>query len=67
MKPAEAIIEKLGGTRAAATLLGLPPSTVQSWKKAGHIPAKQQARVLSAASERRIELTLGDFIQQATA
>ena len=44
---AEAIIVKLGGTRKAARLLRKPHSTVQSWKKSGHIPAWHQNDVIA--------------------
>ena len=46
MKCAATIIDKLGGTRKAARLLGRPHSTVQSWKKSGFIPARAQADVI---------------------
>ncbi|OUJ16506.1 carph-isopro domain-containing protein [Acetobacter sp. DsW_063] len=38
MSVACSIIDGLGGTRPAAKQFGLPPSTVQSWKKSGFIP-----------------------------
>lgn len=41
------LFDRLGGTRAMAELLGEPPSTVQSWKSAGRIPAKKQPAVLA--------------------
>ena len=34
---ARTIIDDLGGTVAVATALGLPPSTVSSWKSSGRI------------------------------
>jgi hypothetical protein len=61
MSQADIIIDKLGGTRKAATILGLPPSTVQSWKVAGFIPAKHQATVLEKAVAAGISLTADDF------
>ena len=66
MTPAEAIIKKFGGTRPAAMLLGLPPSTVQSWIKAERIPAKRQPVVLAAAQENGIDLTPADFFPRVS-
>lgn len=61
MNVAAAIIQKFGGTRPAAERLGLPPSTVQSWKVAGRIPAQHQMHVLTAAAEGGINLQATDF------
>lgn len=61
MSYATRIVEKLGGTRKAAALLGIPPSTVQSWKDAGLIPAKHQQAVLAAARAGGIDLAPADF------
>ena len=61
MSYAERIIDKFGGTRKAASRLGLPPSTVQSWKDAGRIPAKHQPDVLAAAQEDNLGLKPEDF------
>lgn len=41
------LFDRLGGTRAMADALGEPPSTVQSWKAAGRIPAAKQPAVLA--------------------
>lgn len=65
MKTAELIIERFGGTRALARVLGKPPTTVQSWKDAGHIPAKHQGDVLAAATANGIPLTPADFFPPA--
>jgi hypothetical protein len=59
---AHIVIEKLGGTRKAAALLDLPPSTVQSWKRAGFIPAKHQRDILAKAEGAEIVLTASDLI-----
>ncbi|GAD09184.1 hypothetical protein GFGA_1d1179 [Gluconobacter frateurii NBRC 103465] len=41
MTKALVIIEEHGGTRPLARKLGLSPSTVQSWKRKGSIPASR--------------------------
>lgn len=41
MKTVHDIIAEMGGTRKAARLLSVPPSTVQSWKAKGRIPAER--------------------------
>ncbi|WP_375284862.1 carph-isopro domain-containing protein [Sphingobium yanoikuyae] len=38
MRNAAEIVEALGGTVAVANALGIAPTTVSSWKKAGRIP-----------------------------
>lgn len=65
MNAAEHIIETLGGTRKAAALLGLPASTVQSWKVAGVIPPRRQRAVLDVAKAAGVELKAEDFIPRA--
>jgi len=56
------LFDRLGGIRKAADLLGKPPSTVQSWKNAGRIPASEQPHVLFAAREAGIEITERDVL-----
>lgn len=63
MSYAARIIEKFNGTRKLAAAIGLPPSTVQSWKDAGLIPAKHQQAVLDKAREERIDLSPADFFE----
>ena len=65
MNAAERIIEKFGGTRPAAEALAVPPSTVQSWKRTGVIPARRQQDVLSAAKARKLDIQPADFFAQA--
>jgi len=61
-KPAQAVVDRFGGTRAMADAMGLPPSTIQSWKNVGFIPAQHQQRVWLAARQRSIPLTADDII-----
>lgn len=51
------IVQKLGGTRPLAGALKLPASTVQSWKRAGRIPARHQEAVLEAAALLKVALS----------
>jgi hypothetical protein len=44
-----------------AAALALPPSTVQSWKSSGLIPARHHARVLARARELNLALRPEDF------
>ena len=56
------IIDKFDGTRAMAKTLGIAPSTVQSWKDSGVIPARRQRDVLDAAQRLGINLSASDLI-----
>jgi NAD(P)H-hydrate epimerase len=59
--PARAIIARLGGIRALARLLGLPPTTIQGWHERGTIPARRQEDVLRAAERANVTLRPADF------
>jgi hypothetical protein len=63
LSPAARIIAKLGGTRAAAKALGLPPTTVQTWKETGRIPAHRQQLVLDTATGLKIDIRPEDFFE----
>ncbi|MCG0995310.1 YdaS family helix-turn-helix protein [Acetobacter indonesiensis] len=43
------VIDAMGGTRKAARMLDVPPSTVQSWKAKGCIPATRVLAVEAAS------------------
>lgn len=47
----QTLFQKFGGTRLMGFLLNRPPSTVNSWKKVGRIPAEAQPDVLRKALE----------------
>jgi hypothetical protein len=64
MRYAESIIDRFGGTRKAASALNIPPTTVQSWKKKGLIPAQHQAKVLETARGLGIDLEPADFFDR---
>ncbi|HYC05681.1 MAG TPA: mitofilin family membrane protein [Azospirillaceae bacterium] len=54
---AETIVERFGGIRPMAAKLGVPVTTVQGWKKRGHIPASRRAELLAASLTHGIPLT----------
>lgn len=61
------VIEKCGGDKATADLIGVDRSVVTRWRirkpggTGGLIPAKHQGRLLARARERGIVLTEADF------
>ncbi|MFX4223571.1 MAG: carph-isopro domain-containing protein [Thalassobaculum sp.] len=61
MNVAKAIVDKFGGTRKMAEHTGLPPSTIQSWKSSGLIPAHKQSEVLRLAVKLGIDVSPADF------
>lgn len=56
------MIDRFGGVTALSKELGRPTTTVQSWKRRGVIPARQQPRVLAAARRKGIKLGPEDLI-----
>lgn len=56
------LFDRLGGIRKTAELLGEAPSTVQSWKAAGRIPAQKQPLVLERAAAVGIEISAEDVV-----
>lgn len=50
------LIERFGGIRPMAAKLGIPVTTVQGWKKRGHIPENRHEEILAAAT--RLGLTV---------
>ena len=61
---AKQIIKKFGGQTALATALEKGQSTVAYWAKTGVIPVRWQAKVLSLAHQKGVELYARDFIGQ---
>lgn len=60
------IIEALGGTTAVALATGTPVSTVQSWKRANHIPEWRQPELIKLAlMSPGVELSTADFPPKA--
>jgi DNA-binding transcriptional regulator YdaS (Cro superfamily) len=56
------LFDRLGGIRKMAALVGRPPSTVQSWKTEGRIPAKEQPDVIEKACAAGFEITAEDVV-----
>lgn len=65
MSYVETVIGKFNGIRPMARAMRLPPTTVQGWKLAGHIPAKRIRDVLNAAETQGIHLTIEDVVPPA--
>jgi len=57
MEKASDIISALGGTSAVARELGLPPSTVSSWKSGAGIPRWRMPGVQAMANKLKIDLS----------
>ncbi|HZH28678.1 MAG TPA: mitofilin family membrane protein [Azospirillaceae bacterium] len=55
--PASVIIERFGGIRPMAGKLDVPVTTVQGWKKRGHIPVARHAELKAAADRLGIPLS----------
>jgi hypothetical protein len=69
MTPAEIVIEKFGGARALAALIGKHPSTVWRWQApveqgglGGRVPSKVQSQLLALARVHGVSLTAADLI-----
>lgn len=56
------LFDRFGGTRKMADALEEAPSTVQSWKSAGRIPAAHQPKVLAKAEHLALSITAEDVI-----
>tara|TARA_B100000678_G_scaffold44667_1_gene34424 strand:- start:109 stop:399 length:291 start_codon:yes stop_codon:yes gene_type:complete len=62
METIASIFDKFGGTRKMAEHLQEPPSTVNSWKRAGRIPAAKQPGVLRCAQRLGLDVGAEDVI-----
>jgi predicted DNA-binding transcriptional regulator AlpA len=67
-KVAERVINKLGGARAVAGMLGMTTQAIYRWMKpteeggaGGLIPMKRQLELMVAAKQRGLELSHEDF------
>lgn len=60
----ERIVQKLGGVRAIARILGLDPTTVSGWRD--FIPAHHHETLVKSKAGREAGLTPADFIPVPT-
>lgn len=56
------LFDRFGGIRPMAEILGEAPSTVQSWKAAGRIPAGKQPLVMERGAAKGIAVTAHDVV-----
>lgn len=59
------LIDRFGGTKAAAAIFGVVPSAVSNWRKHG-IPRRVHSQVLIEAKARGIRITAAQLLEQAT-
>ena len=52
----DTVVAAFGGIRPMAQKLGTPVTTVQGWKKRGHIPEPRHPAILAADGEHNIAL-----------
>lgn len=57
----QAVIDRIGAPKLADAL-GLPRSTVHSWRQARAIPVKHHTAILEAATRLGVDLSPSDFI-----
>lgn len=55
MRSASEVIDALGGSTAVASLLGLPATTVASWKSRNSIPVPHWPALISAGKDQKVE------------
>lgn len=60
--PVDLAISVFGGVRALARHLDCDPAAVSRWKRAGHIPATKQRKLLERAWERGVDITAHEVI-----
>lgn len=62
---ANTLIDRLGGTSAAAAIFGVLPSAVSNWRRTG-IPKRVHSQVLVEAKARGIRVTAQQLLSQAS-
>lgn len=66
MDAARRVIEKFGGQKRLATLLGKGPSTVAYWAKTGTIPSKWHGELLKLASVNGVALSAAELVSPSS-
>jgi hypothetical protein len=56
------LFDTFNGIRPMAEALGESPSTVQSWKNTGRVPAQKQPHVLARAAALGLDVTADDVV-----
>ena len=62
INPAELVIRRFGGVRAAARIIGRDPSAICRWRQRKRVPSSAQRQVMKAARFMRIPLTAEELI-----
>jgi len=65
MKTAASIIDSLGGSAQVARETGFPLTTIESWKRANHIPEWRRDPLLGLAVRVGVSLSTSDFPARA--
>lgn len=55
------VFQKFHGIRPMAEKVGVPPSTVKSWHKKGHIPPWRHRSILDAAKKYGVSLSADEL------
>jgi hypothetical protein len=62
MNASQRLIERAGGYKKLADMLGIAKTTAQYWWEAGVIPRKKQSLVMNALREHGVEVDPIDFL-----
>lgn len=56
LNPAQYVIQRFGGVRPLARLLGISGAAVCQWQNSGKIPAKHHEKIIGLAKQQRIQV-----------
>jgi hypothetical protein len=60
--PATLVIERFGGIRALAGLLGIEPSSVMRWRERKIVPSSRMRDLMRLADQAKVKLTADELI-----